>query len=90
MIAVGIGEEVSFDELNAISSEPTSLVFHVDNFGALESIKSSVLNVASRECIQRSEYSVLTVATPALHPRPVNRPGGVHPRGHGIHYLYCL
>ena len=55
MIAVGIGEEVSFDELNAISSDPSSLVFHVDNFGALESIKSNILKVATRECVQRSE-----------------------------------
>ena len=55
VISVGIGDAVSFDELNTISSDPSSLVFHVDNFGALESIKSNIISVASRECTDKSE-----------------------------------
>ena len=56
VISVGIGDAVSFDELNTISSDSSSLVFHVDNFGALESIESNIISVASKECTDKSEY----------------------------------
>ncbi len=55
MLAVGIGDGVSYEELKGIASDPKKFVFHVDDFGALETIKAHIISVASKKCVEKSE-----------------------------------
>ncbi len=59
MLAVGIGDGVSYDELKGIASDPKKFVFHVDDFGALETIKAHIISVASKKCVEKSKQTVV-------------------------------
>ena len=56
MLAVGIGDGVSYNELRGIASDPDKFVFHVDDFGALDTIKSHIISVASKKCVDKSKH----------------------------------